>query len=113
MGNFEGFVERFKAGAQVAMLNLPGLDVDIESQIDMYRQFAEKIRPMVVDSVSWLTKRTRSEKNSTFWWRAPTRQCSTLTTAPIPMSPVRRVAFGVCTGLGLPPCAVGDVFGVA
>ena len=51
----QGFTERFRAGAQVAMLNLPGLDVDIDAEIEMYRQYADRIRPMVVDSVAWLT----------------------------------------------------------
>ena len=37
------------------MLNLPGLDIDIESEIARYKDYAEKIRPLVVDSVSWLT----------------------------------------------------------
>lgn len=37
------------------MLNLPGLDIDIEAEIARYKEYAEKIRPLVVDSVAWLT----------------------------------------------------------
>jgi len=112
--NFEGFVERFKAGAQVAMLNLPGLDVDIESQIDMYRQFAEKIRPMVVDSVSWLTKRTRSDEKFNILVEGANATMLDIDHGTYPYVTSSSCSVGgVCTGLGLPPCAVGDVFGVA
>ena len=38
----QGFVERIRAGAQVAMLNLPGLDIDIEAEIARYKEYAEK-----------------------------------------------------------------------
>jgi hypothetical protein len=37
------------------MLNLPGLDIDIQAEIARYKEYAEKIRPLVVDSVAWLT----------------------------------------------------------
>ena len=33
----QGFVDRFRAGAQVAMLNLPGLDIDIDGEIELYK----------------------------------------------------------------------------
>ena len=59
----------------MAMLNLPGiqlsllavfltvlisksklgLDIDIDAEIAMYKEYAEKIRPFVIDSVEWLT----------------------------------------------------------
>ena len=52
---FQGFCDRFRAGAQVAMLNLPGLDIDIDSEIERYKQYADKIRPFVIDCVDWLT----------------------------------------------------------
>lgn len=39
------------------MLNLPGLDIDIEAEINRYREYAEKIRPLVIDSVDWLTSK--------------------------------------------------------
>ena len=126
----KGFVERFKAGAQVAMLNLPGLDVDIESQIAMYREFAEKIRPMVVDSVSWLTskrlknaplfaiatllERTRSDEKFNILVEGANATMLDIDHGTYPYVTSSSCSIGgVCTGLGLPPCAVGDVFGVA
>ena len=39
------------------MLNLPGLDIDIDAEIERYRQYATKIRPFVIDSVDWLTSK--------------------------------------------------------
>ena len=123
-------MERFKAGAQVAMLNLPGLDVDIESQIAMYREFAEKIRPMVVDSVSWLTskrlknaplfaiatllERTRSDEKFNILVEGANATMLDIDHGTYPYVTSSSCSIGgVCTGLGLPPCAVGDVFGVA
>ena len=39
------------------MQKLPDLKIDFEAEIDRYRDYAEKIRPLVVDSVSWLTSK--------------------------------------------------------
>ena len=61
---FQGFVDRFRAGAQVAMLNLPGLDIDIDREIERYREYADKIRPHVIDSVDWLTSKSTVRNGS-------------------------------------------------
>lgn len=112
--NFEGFCDRFKAGAQVAMLNLPGLDVDINAEVQRYREFADKIRPMVVDSVSWLTKRTRSGEKCNILVEGANATMLDIDHGTYPYVTSSSCSIGgVCTGLGLPPCAVGDVFGVA
>jgi len=44
------------------MLNLPGLDIDIDAEIARYKEYAVKIRPLVVDSVAWLTGKFISSK---------------------------------------------------
>ncbi|CAG5112924.1 Oidioi.mRNA.OKI2018_I69.chr2.g7088.t1.cds [Oikopleura dioica] len=114
VNNFEGFVDRFRAGAQVAMLNLPGLDIDIESEIARYKEYAEKIRPLVVDSVSWLTERTRSAEEINILVEGANATMLDLDHGTYPFVTSSSCSIGgVCTGLGLPPCAVGDVFGVA
>ena len=41
------------------MQKLPELKIDFDAEIDRYRDFAEKIRPLVVDSVSWLTSKLK------------------------------------------------------
>lgn len=112
--NFPGFTERFRAGAQVAMLNLPGLDVDIDAEIEMYRQYADRIRPMVVDSVAWLTKRTRSDEKCNILVEGANATMLDIDHGTYPYVTSSSCTIGgVCTGLGLPPSAVGDVFGVA
>jgi adenylosuccinate synthase len=114
VNNFEGFVERIRAGAQVAMLNLPGLDIDIEAEIARYKEYAEKIRPLVVDSVAWLTERTRSAEEINILVEGANATMLDLDHGTYPFVTSSSCSIGgVCTGLGLPPCAVGDVFGVA
>ena len=54
--NFQSqFITSLLPTEQNSMLNLPGLDIDIDAEIARYREYAEKIRPMVIDSVDWLT----------------------------------------------------------
>jgi len=112
--NFDGFVDRFRAGAQVAMLNLPGLDIDIEAEINRYREYAKKIRPLVIDSVDWLTKRTRSDEKINILIEGANATMLDLDHGTYPYVTSSSCTIGgVCTGLGLPPCAVGNVYGVA
>jgi len=112
--NFDGFCDRFRAGAQVAMLNLPGLDIDIDAEIAMYKMYAEKIRPFVIDSVEWLTERTRSKDKVKILVEGANATMLDLDHGTYPYVTSSSCSIGgVCTGLGLPPSAIGDVFGVA
>lgn len=38
----------------------PSLEVDVESELSRYREYADKIRPMVRDTVSFLHKEIQS-----------------------------------------------------
>lgn len=112
--NFPGFCEKFKLGAEAAMQKLPELKIDFDAEIDRYRDFAEKIRPLVVDSVSWLTKRTRSAEKVNILVEGANATMLDIDHGTYPYVTSSSCSIGgVCTGLGLPPCAVGDVFGVA
>lgn len=109
----DGFIDRLKAGAQVAMLNLPGLDVDIDREVRLYKEYAERIRPMVVDSVNWLTKKTRSDKKCKILVEGANATMLDIDHGTYPFVTSSSCSIGgVCTGLGLPPCAIGDVYGV-
>ena len=44
------------------MAGFPGLEEDQEAEIQRYRGLADRIRPLVVESVSWLHNRLNAGK---------------------------------------------------
>ncbi|KAG9481229.1 hypothetical protein GDO78_010455 [Eleutherodactylus coqui] len=82
LSDFDEFSSRFKNLAHQYQSMFPNLEVDIEGQLKKLKMYAEKIRPMVRDG-----------------------------TYPFVTSSNCTVG-GVCTGLGVPPQNIGEVYGV-
>lgn len=56
------FIFRFRFLAETYKRMFPLLEVDIESELAKYKIYAEKIRPLVKDTVSYLHKEIKSGK---------------------------------------------------
>jgi adenylosuccinate synthase len=54
LGDFEWFSERFRSLAQLHQRLFPDLEIDIEGEIEKYKGYAERLRPLVRDTVSLL-----------------------------------------------------------
>ena len=110
------------------MAGFPGLEVDQEAEIQRYRGLADRIRPLVVESVSWLHNRLNAGKRleisdvnnlcaARLFYRVLVEGANAAMldidfgTYPYVTSSNCSVG-GVCTGLGLPPGRVGSVYGV-
>merc|ERR1711936_630381 len=50
MDNFQDFTNKFSILADNYMASFPGLKVDKAAEIERYRELAERVRPMVVES---------------------------------------------------------------
>lgn len=56
-------VTRFQSLVEVYRRMFTTLDVDVQSELDKYRKYAELIRPLVVETVSYLHSALRQGKD--------------------------------------------------
>lgn len=111
LGDFSLFEDKFRTLVATYKRMFPSLDVDIESELVKYREYAEKVRPMVRDTVSYLDKEIKAGKKVLVEGANAAMLDIDFGTYPYVTSSNCSIG-GVCTGLGLPPGAIGDVLGV-
>lgn len=109
--NFGDFSNKFSILADNYMAAFPGLKVDKAAEIERYRQLAERVRPLVVESVSFLHNRLAEGKKVLVEGANAAMLDIDFGTYPYVTSSNCSIG-GVCTGLGIPPKLVGDVYGV-
>jgi len=109
--NFDDFANKFTILADNYMAAFPGLVVDKAAEIERYRGLAERVRPLVVESVSFLHKRLAEGKRVLVEGANAAMLDIDFGTYPYVTSSNCSIG-GVCTGLGIPPKMVGEVFGV-
>jgi adenylosuccinate synthase len=86
-------------------------DVDYTGVVEWYRAYAERLRPFIVDVAALLGVARREGKRTLCEGAQGTMLDIDHGTYPFVTSSSATVG-GVCTGLGVPPTAVTDVFGV-
>lgn len=111
LDNFDNFANKFSILADNHMAAFPGLQVDKEQELERYRVLAERIRPLVVESVSYIHKKLAEGKRVLVEGANAGMLDIDFGTYPYVTSSNCSIG-GVCTGLGLPPRFVGDIFGV-
>merc|ERR1719340_149491 len=111
MDNFSDFSNKFSILADNYMASFPGLKVDKAAEIERYRQLAERIRPLVVESVSYLHKKLAEGKKILVEGANAAMLDIDFGTYPYVTSSNCSIG-GVCTGLGIPPKFIGEVHGV-
>ncbi|GJQ76411.1 hypothetical protein Trydic_g2127 [Trypoxylus dichotomus] len=109
--DFQQFRKRFIALANMYQRMYPSLSVDIEAELERYEQYAEKIRPLVTETVYFLYKSIREGKKILVEGANAAMLDIDFGTYPYVTSSNCSVG-GVCTGLGLDPSSIGDVIGV-
>ncbi len=105
------FLSRFSNLADCHTARFKSLLVDKASELERYRAFADKLRPMVVETVSYLHKALAEGKSVLVEGANAAMLDIDFGTYPYVTSSNCSIG-GVCTGLGIPPKCVGDVFGV-
>lgn len=111
LGDFSIFEEKFRTLTDNYKRMFPSLEVDVDSELVRYRKYAEQIRPLVRDTVSYLHKEIRNGKKVLVEGANAAMLDIDFGTYPYVTSSNCSIG-GVCTGLGLPPSVIGDVLGV-
>ncbi|CAB3363305.1 Hypothetical predicted protein [Cloeon dipterum] len=111
IGDFSQFTEKFQALVAVHEKMFPNLQVDVASELEKYKELAERVRPMIVESVTFLHDALSSGKNVLVEGANATMLDIDFGTYPYVTSSNCSIG-GVCTGLGLPPRNIGEIVGV-
>lgn len=89
----------------------PELEVDTEAEVKKYQQYAERIRPLVHNTLGYIHEALRDNKKILVEGANAAMLDIDFGTYPFVTSSNCSVG-GVCTGLGIPPCFIGEVYGV-
>lgn len=89
----------------------PSIKVDVESELARYKDYAEKVRPYVKDTICFLHTALRNGKTILVEGANAAMLDIDFGTYPYVTSSNCSIG-GVLTGLGLPPQTIGEVIGV-
>ncbi|KAK2117905.1 Adenylosuccinate synthetase isozyme 2 [Saguinus oedipus] len=112
VSDFDGFSERFKVLANQYKSIYPTLEIDIEGELQKLKGYMERIKPMVRDGVYFLYEALHGPPKKILVEGANAALLDIdFGTYPFVTSSNCTVG-GVCTGLGMLPQNVGEVYGV-
>jgi adenylosuccinate synthase len=111
LGDFGKFTEKFKVLVESYQRQFPAVDVNVEEQLAEYKKYAEMVRPLVDDTTKYLYDALREGKRVLVEGANAAMLDIDFGTYPYVTSS-NCIVGGVCTGLGVPPKTIGDVFGV-
>uniref|UniRef100_A0A8C5AHL2 Adenylosuccinate synthetase n=1 Tax=Gadus morhua TaxID=8049 RepID=A0A8C5AHL2_GADMO len=113
LGDFKDFSARFKNLVKQYQSMYPTLTVDAEDQLKKLKEYAERLRPMVRDGVYYMYEAIHGSQKKILVEGANAALLDIdFGTYPFVTSSNCTVG-GACTGLGIPPLNIGDVFGVS
>uniref|UniRef100_A0A673CAC4 Adenylosuccinate synthetase n=1 Tax=Sphaeramia orbicularis TaxID=375764 RepID=A0A673CAC4_9TELE len=112
LADFTQFSERYKVLAQQYKAMYPTLEIDIEGELVKLKDYVERIKPMVRDGVHFMYEALHGPPKTILVEGANAALLDIdFGTYPFVTSSNCTVG-GVCTGLGMPPQNVGEVYGV-
>lgn len=111
LGDFNLFSEKFSSIVSTYEKLFPSFKVDVEAELEIYREYAEKLRPMVKDTINYLYHALKDGRSVLVEGANAAMLDIDFGTYPYVTSSNCSIG-GVLTGLGLPPQAIGDIIGV-
>jgi len=112
IADFASFEDKYRKLVKDFQNRFPNLEISVEEDLKKYKEYAEKLRPMVCDTTQYLHKRL-SEKNTRVLVEGANALLLDIDFGTYPMVTSSNCCTGgVCTGLGIPPNKVGNVYGV-
>ncbi|KAI4814674.1 adenylosuccinate synthase, like [Pseudochaenichthys georgianus] len=112
VSDFKVFEGKFRMLAKHFLTMYPNLNVDVDSELQQLKEYAERLRPMVTDGVYFMHKALNGPTKKILVEGANAALLDIdFGTYPFVTSSNCTVG-GVCTGLGVPPSYVGRVYGV-
>lgn len=86
-------------------------EYDLESEVALYRSYAKKVEPFMIDSIKYVHDAIKARKNVLIEGANALMLDLDFGTYPYVTSSNTGIG-GVCTGLGIPPKKIGTVYGV-
>ncbi|XP_030369773.1 adenylosuccinate synthetase [Scaptodrosophila lebanonensis] len=111
LGDFNLFSEKFKSIVTTHLRLFPSINVDVEGELARYKNYVEKVRPYVKDTICFLHTALRNGKTILVEGANAAMLDIDFGTYPYVTSSNCSIG-GVLTGLGLPPQTIGEVIGV-
>ncbi|KAK7573724.1 hypothetical protein V9T40_010915 [Parthenolecanium corni] len=111
IGDFKLFAEKFSALVETHKRMFPTLNVNKEEELERYRMYAEKLKPLVIETVYFIHDEIKKGKRILVEGANAAMLDIDFGTYPYVTSSNCSIG-GVCTGLGVPPSTIGDVVGV-
>lgn len=114
MGNFSNFESKFRSLVDGRRKRYGHFDYDVETELNRYREYAQRLKPFVVDSVLYLHQALSSKpspKHVLVEGANALMLDLDFGTYPYVTSSSASIG-GVLTGLGLPPRVISQVYGV-
>eukprot|EP00052_Salpingoeca_macrocollata_P016031 m.128489 g.128489 ORF g.128489 m.128489 type:complete len:460 (+) comp19897_c0_seq2:1245-2624(+) len=113
LDNFEDFEVKFRTLISNYQKRYPKLEVDVDKELQTYRELADWVRPMVTDTVALLHEALEQKVPPTILVEGANATMLDLDFGTYPYVTSSSCGVGgVCTGLGLPPSSIGEVYGV-
>ncbi|KAJ3046821.1 hypothetical protein HK097_000483 [Rhizophlyctis rosea] len=109
--NFPEFEARFRSSVINKQKRYGHFEYDVEAELARYKEYAETLRPYVVDSTSYIHNAIASQKRILVEGAQAFMLDLDFGTYPFVTSSSTSVG-GVCTGLGIPPKKIEKVIGV-
>ncbi|XP_065153072.1 adenylosuccinate synthetase isozyme 2 [Paramisgurnus dabryanus] len=112
LADFQEFSERFKILAAQYTSMYPSLEIDVDGELEKLKSYVDRIKPMVRDGVYFMYEALHGPSKKILVEGANAALLDIdFGTYPFVTSSNCTVG-GVCTGLGMPPQNVGEVYGV-
>ncbi|KAK4874211.1 hypothetical protein RN001_013571 [Aquatica leii] len=111
MGDFARFSDKFRVLVNLQQRMFPTLVVDVEAELNKYKNYAEALRPYVTETVHFLSKCIKENKSIVVEGANAALLDIDFGTYPYVTSSNCSVG-GVSTGLGIPPRRIDRVIGV-
>jgi len=113
VGDFDAFANKFKILVEQNERAHPSLKVDIDAELQVYKEFREMIAPMVKDSIEVLHDAIADPRVGSILVEGANAVMLDIDFGTYPyVTSSNCTVGGVCTGLGIPPNALGDCYGV-
>lgn len=109
--DFDMFASKFRTLVEGRFKRYGNFEYDTEGEIARYRAFAERLRPHIVDGVTFIHSALASNRRILVEGANALMLDIDYGTYPFVTSSSTSIG-GVCTGLGIPPTALGAIIGV-
>ncbi|KAJ3040793.1 hypothetical protein HDV00_010408 [Rhizophlyctis rosea] len=111
ISNFPEFEARFRSAVVSRKKRYGDFEYDVEGELQRYKEYAERLRPYVIDSTAYIHNAIKSQKRILVEGAQAFMLDLDFGTYPFVTSSNTSIG-GVCTGLGIPPRKIEKVVGV-